>query len=136
MVDDDAGGDALMVGEPAEEPGAGGAAPMVDDPVVGAVVLAPGCIADDPDGVAGAPGCIADDPLVVEPDPDAAGRSVDPDGVVGACARAGAAAKAVATRQAAICFFSMFISQRVVFKEILVAQLRSGPTLPWTRSFL
>jgi hypothetical protein len=38
------------------------------------------------------------------------GRSVEPDGVVDVWASAGAAAKAVATRQAAMCFFSMFIS--------------------------
>jgi len=53
------------------------------------------------------PGCMAGEPVVVEPEPAAAGRSVDPDGAVGVCARAGAAAKAVAMRQAAICFFSI-----------------------------
>ena len=57
-----------------------------------------------------APGCMADEPVVAEPVPDAVGRSVEPDGVVEVWARAGAAAKAVATRQAAMCFFSMFIS--------------------------
>jgi hypothetical protein len=53
---------------------------------------------------------MADDPVVAEPAPEAVGRSVEPDGVVDVCARAGTAAKAVATRQAARCFFSMFIS--------------------------
>jgi hypothetical protein len=50
---------------------------------------------------------MADEPVVVEPEPEAAGRSVEPEGVVEVCARAGAAAKAVTTRQAAICFFSI-----------------------------
>jgi hypothetical protein len=54
-----------------------------------------------------APGCIAEEPVAVEPEPEAAGRSVEPEGVVEVCARAGAAAKAVTTRQAAICFFSI-----------------------------
>jgi hypothetical protein len=77
------GGDAL-------EPGAAGAPglPMVP------VVVAPGA------------GCIAGDPAVVEPEPEAVGRSVPPDGG-GVCASAGAAASAVATKQAAMCFFSI-----------------------------
>jgi hypothetical protein len=53
---------------------------------------------------------MADEPDVAEPEPVAVGRSVEPDGVVDVWASAGAAAKAVATRQAAMCFFSMFIS--------------------------
>jgi hypothetical protein len=53
-----------------------------------------------------APGCMAGEPVVVEPEPEAAGRSVGADGDE-VCARAGAAAKAVTTRQAAICFFSI-----------------------------
>ncbi len=58
----------------------------MEDPVEGAVVdPGAGVIGDDP--VAGAivepePGCMAEDPVVVEPEPDAAGRSVEPDGVV------------------------------------------------------
>jgi hypothetical protein len=54
-----------------------------------------------------APGCMAGEPVEVVPVPDAAGRSVGAEGVVEVCARAGAAAKAVTTRQAAICFFSI-----------------------------
>jgi hypothetical protein len=54
-----------------------------------------------------APGCMAGEPVEVVPVPEAAGRSVGADGVVEVCARAGAAAKAVTTRQAAICFFSI-----------------------------
>jgi hypothetical protein len=42
---------------------------MVEEPVDGAAVV--------PE-----PGCMADEPEVVEPEPDAVGRSVDPDGVV------------------------------------------------------
>jgi hypothetical protein len=56
-------------------------------------------------------GCIADDPDVVDPEPDAAGRSVPPEGAVD-CAKAGAATRAVATRHAAICVLSMSISCR------------------------
>jgi hypothetical protein len=56
-------------------------------------------------------GCMAEEPVEVEPDPDAVGRSVEPEG--GVCAKAGAAAKAVATRQAAICFFSIDSSPEV-----------------------
>jgi len=52
-------------------------------------------------------GCMAGEPVLVVPEPEAAGRSVGADGDVEVCARAGAAAKAVATRQAAICFFSI-----------------------------
>jgi hypothetical protein len=55
-----------------------------------------------------APGCMAGEPVEVVPVPEAAGRSVGAEGlVVEVCARAGAAAKAVTTRQAAICFFSI-----------------------------
>lgn len=57
-----------------------------------------------------APGCMAGDPDVVEPEPVAAGRSVLPEGCVVDCAKAGAVARAVATRQAAICVFSIWIS--------------------------
>jgi len=53
------------------------------------------------------PGCMAGEPVLVVPEPEAAGRSVGADGVVEVCAKAGAAAKAVTTRQAAICFFSI-----------------------------
>ena len=53
------------------------------------------------------PGTMAGDPEVVEPEPEAAGRSDD--GAVVDCAKAGAA-RAVAKRQTAICFFSMEIS--------------------------
>lgn len=56
------------------------------------------------------PGCIAEDPDVVEPEPVAAGRSVPPEGAVVDWAKAGAVASAVATRQAAICVFSIWIS--------------------------
>ncbi|MBB4041485.1 hypothetical protein GGR34_003162 [Microvirga flocculans] len=54
------------------------------------------------------PGCMAGEPVAVEPEPVAAGRSV---GAVEdeVCAKAGAAAKAVTTRQAAICFFSIVL---------------------------
>src|SRR5919112_6378403 len=53
-------------------------------------------------------GCMADEPVVDEPEPEAVGRSVPPDGAAGeVCAKAGAAANAVTTRQAAICFFSI-----------------------------
>src|SRR3954466_15094608 len=56
-------------------------------------------------------GCIAEDPEVVEPEPVAAGRSVAPEGpgLAGAVdwASAGAAASAVATRQAAMCNFNI-----------------------------
>jgi hypothetical protein len=53
-----------------------------------------------PETVAPELGCIAEEPEVVEPEPVAAGRSVDPDGA-GACATAGAAS-AAAARQAAM----------------------------------
>ncbi|HEY8382857.1 MAG TPA: hypothetical protein VIL09_11980 [Microvirga sp.] len=65
-------------------------APMVEEPV--------------------APGCMAGEPVDVEPEPVAVGRSVPADGAGGVWARTGAAANAVATRQAAICFFSILIS--------------------------
>jgi hypothetical protein len=62
-------------------------------------------------GAAAEPGCIAFEPEVVVPVPEAAGRSVPADGGGGVVwAITGAAAKAVATRQAAICFFSMVFS--------------------------
>jgi hypothetical protein len=56
------------------------------------------------------PGCMAEDPEVVEPEPAAVGRSVPPDGAVVDWAKAGAVASAVATRQAAICVFSISFS--------------------------
>jgi len=59
-----------------------------------------------------APGTIAGEPDVVEPDPLAVGRSVEPLGGVVTWAKAGAAANAVAIRHAAICFFSMVFSWR------------------------
>jgi hypothetical protein len=58
------------------------------------------------DGLEAAPGCMAFEPVAVEPEPEAAGRSVAPEGVVEVWAKAGAA-NMVATRQAAICFFSI-----------------------------
>jgi hypothetical protein len=48
------------------------------------------------------PGFIEGEPDTVEPEPWAVGRSP--------CARAGAAARAVTMRQAAMCFLSMSIS--------------------------
>jgi hypothetical protein len=75
--------------------------PIVEEPA------APGAMVD-PDPVA--PGCMAGEPEVVEPVPEATGRSVPAEGGGGFCAKAGAAAKAVATRQAAICFFSIEVS--------------------------
>jgi hypothetical protein len=84
--------------------------PIVDEPVADEPV------ADDPADPGAmvvpvlAPGCMAEEPDVAEPDPVAAGRSVGADGVVDVCAIAGAAAKAVATRQAAMCFFSIVFS--------------------------
>jgi hypothetical protein len=77
----------------AEEPMEGD--PMEEEPVAG----------EPTDGL-GAPGCMALEPVAVEPEPDAAGRSVAPEGVVDVCAKAGAA-NMVATRHAAICFFSI-----------------------------
>jgi len=102
MVDDPAPEDAPILEAPLVEP------PMVDDPVAGAPV--DGATVDPLPVPAPAPGCMADDPVVADPVPEAVGRSVEPDGVVDVCARAGAAPKAVATRQAAMCFFSIFIS--------------------------
>src|SRR3954471_18066193 len=97
MVDDPVPDVAPIVAVPPDE------APGLGEPVVGAAVE----FVLDP---APAPGCIADEPVVTEPEPEAVGRSVEPDGVVDVWATAGAAAKAVATRHAAMCFFSMFIS--------------------------
>jgi len=51
-------------------------------------------------------GFMAGEPEVVDPDPVASGRSVEPDDVE-VWARAGAAASAVATRHAAICVFTI-----------------------------
>src|SRR5688500_16547296 len=53
------------------------------------------------------PGCMAGEPEVVDPEPVAVGRSV---GGVAVCARAGAATRAEAKRQAAICVLSIEIS--------------------------
>jgi hypothetical protein len=119
----------------AEEPDAAGAAPTVDEPLVAGMLDAPVAGADEPvDGATVAPelapGCIADDPLVVEPDPDAVGLSVGPDGVVEVCARTGVAANAVATRHAAICFFSIFISRRFVSEKGARGALGSNAALP------
>jgi len=99
-----------------EEP----AEPLVDPEVIGEVAepLEAPLDIEEPDVVLApdpieppelAPGCIADEPDVVEPEPLAVGRSVPPDGAVD-CATAGAVARAVATRQAAICVFSIWIS--------------------------
>jgi hypothetical protein len=124
---------ALAVGE--EEPDAAGAAADAVDPAPLADEPEPGwLVADalepllDPDGAdpdrfvgaeppeeAGLPptaapalGCMAGEPEVVEPEPMAAGRSVAPEGGGGLdCANPGAAANAVATRQAAICDFNI-----------------------------
>jgi hypothetical protein len=49
-----------------------------------------------------------DEPVAVDPGLAAAGRSVE--GVLDCCAKAGAAASAVAKRPAAICFLSMDFS--------------------------
>ena len=65
---------------------------------------------DDPpaeDPCVGA-GCMAGEPEVVLPVPDAVGRSVAAEG--GCWANAGAATKAAAIRQAAICVLSMLFS--------------------------
>jgi hypothetical protein len=97
MDDDPAPDAAPIVAAPPDD------APGVDEPVVGAIV-------EPVPEPAPAPGCMADEPVVAEPEPVAVGRSVEPDGVVEVWASAGAAAKAVATRQAAMCFFSIFIS--------------------------
>jgi hypothetical protein len=78
------------VGEPAEPPA--DTDPDPDEPGVEPAVP---------------PGTIAGDPEVVEPEPEAAGRSDE--GAVVDCAKTGAA-RAVAKRQTAICFFSMEIS--------------------------
>jgi len=51
-------------------------------------------------------GFMAGEPEVVDPDPVASGRSVEPDDVE-VWARAGVAASAVATRHAAICVFTI-----------------------------
>jgi hypothetical protein len=59
-------------------------------------------------------GCIAEEPEVVEPAPVAAGRSVAPDGPGGLVvdwAKAGAAASAVAKRQAAMWVFNIDVSR-------------------------
>lgn len=91
---------AIVEDVPEDDPVVGEVEPMVDEPVeLGAIV--------EPEL---APGCMAEDPVVAEPDPVAAGRSVGADGVVEVWANAGAAAKAVATRQAAMCFFSIVFS--------------------------
>lgn len=95
--------DPEVVGEPAEP-----LAPALEEPLdieEPDVVLAPDPI--EPPELA--PGCIADEPDVVEPEPLAVGRSVPPDGAV-VCATAGAVARAVAKRQAAICVLSIWIS--------------------------
>ena len=93
-------------------PAAGAPAPVWEaDPVAEEVPM----LEDEPEalGVAGAAGagCIAGEPVAVVPEPDAVGRSVAPDGAVPEVwARAGTAAKAVATRQAARCFLSILFS--------------------------
>jgi hypothetical protein len=86
--------------------------PGDDADICGELVPAAGelLIVDDPVEPEPAPGCIADEPDVVEPEPVAIGRSVPPDGGGGFCAKAGAATKAVAKRQPAICFISMVFS--------------------------
>jgi hypothetical protein len=89
-----------------EEP----AAPMPDEDEVEPRLVEPGePVVRDPEFALGA-GCIAGEPEVVDPEPEAVGRSVPADG--GAWAKAGAATKAVAMRQAAMCFLSIKISWR------------------------
>src|SRR5215207_9907328 len=87
---------------------------LLDDPAVAepeAGVSETPVAAPAPEAVPPVEGCIADDPEVVEPEPVAAGRSVAPEGpgLAGAVdwAKAGAAASAVATRQAAMCDFNI-----------------------------
>jgi hypothetical protein len=86
-------------------------APEVPDPVWLMLPDPPAAEPPDPAGlvptVAPVLGCIAEEPEVADPEPVAAGRSVAPDGAVPVCAKAGAAANAVATRQAAICDFNI-----------------------------
>jgi hypothetical protein len=86
----------LGIEEPLAEPDVDEPEPTVEEPVA--------------DGLL--PGCMAEDPEVVEPEPAAVGRSVPPDGAgaVVDWAKAGAVASAVATRQAAICVFSISFS--------------------------
>jgi hypothetical protein len=87
-----------------EEP-TDGEAPVAGDDMVEDEPAEPGCM------LPAVPGCIAGEPIVAEPDPDATGRSVALEEVVlEVWARAGAATKAVATRHAAKCFFSIFYS--------------------------
>jgi hypothetical protein len=92
---------------------------LPDAVLLGAVVAEWAVVAEEPEliedepGAAGAgAGCIAGEPVVAEPDAVAAGRSVPPDGEVVFWARAGAATKVVANRQAAMCFFSIVFSWR------------------------
>lgn len=90
-----------------EEP----AAPMPDEDEVEPRFVAPGePVLAAPELAPGA-GCMAGEPDVVAPVPVAVGRSVPDDG--GAWAKAGAATKAVATRQAAMCFLSMKFSLEI-----------------------
>src|SRR5215208_133305 len=91
----------------ADEPDAGVSETPVAVPAPEAVPPVAGCVPT----LAPVEGCIAEDPEVVEPEPVAAGRSVAPEGpgLAGAVdwASAGAAASAVATRQAAMCDFNI-----------------------------
>src|SRR5215218_738299 len=84
--------------------------PALEADVCGIDVPAPEAVPTldgvDPTAPVPALGCIADEPVFVDPEPVAVGRSVAADGG-GAWAKAGAAARAVATRQAAMCVFSM-----------------------------
>jgi hypothetical protein len=97
----------LIDGPVAAEPEAGVSETPVAAPAPEAVPPVAGCVPT----LAPVEGCIAEDPEVVEPEPVAAGRSVAPEGpgLAGGVdwARAGAAASAVATRQAAICNFNI-----------------------------
>jgi hypothetical protein len=112
-----------------EEPEAGEPDPLGIEEPLGA--LGP----DDPPApmLGLEPGCMAGEPEVADPEPDAVGRSVAPDGAVVDCANAGTAASAVATRQAAMWVFSMSISWRV--RESRRAQTRTRSTPPRVRSF-
>jgi hypothetical protein len=96
--------------EPADVPAAGGD-PAVEEPAAD-VAASGGAVADAAPDVPGAaelppPGTIAGEPDVVECVPLAAGRSDE--GAAVDCAKAGPA-NAVATRQAAMCLFSIRFS--------------------------
>jgi hypothetical protein len=91
---------------------------------------APDAVVDDPEPDVPMvelcpPGSIAGDPDVVDCEPEAVGRSVE-GAVVVDCAKAGAAS-AVATKHAAICFFSM-VDLQTLQDALIFAPWRTGPT--------